>query len=303
MGSMELRHLRYFTAVADFGSFTAAARQLHISQSSISEQILDLEKELEVPLLDRSGRKVQLTAQGYVFLEEARKTLDAAQRAVERTRQSLHGEEGTLSIGFFLWGAGGFFPRMIREYRVRRIRLSLLEMHVPEQIAALEDGRIDVALTRPLQPPFDRTLRSELLYNDPIVVAVRPEHPFAGRAVHLRELAEQRLVLCERKATPYLFDEFLAMCSLEGFLPQIVNTSSTWSGVLTLVEAGEGIALVPSGVRHLRTKGLSYCALEPEKLSMGLAVVWNPACQGVALQDFLALLQENRKRIQSSGGG
>jgi DNA-binding transcriptional LysR family regulator len=99
MGSMELRHLRYFTAVADFGSFTAAARQLHISQSSISEQILDLEKELEVPLLDRSGRKVQLTAQGYVFLEEARKTLDAAQRAVERTRQSLHGEEGTLSIG------------------------------------------------------------------------------------------------------------------------------------------------------------------------------------------------------------
>ena len=79
---MELRHLRYFTAVADFGSFTAAARQLRVSQSSISEQILDLEKELEVPLLDRSGRTVQLTMQGRVFLEEARKTLDAAQRAV-----------------------------------------------------------------------------------------------------------------------------------------------------------------------------------------------------------------------------
>jgi DNA-binding transcriptional LysR family regulator len=301
---MELRHLRYFTAVADFGSFTAAARQLRVSQSSISEQILDLEKELEVPLLDRSGRAVQLTMQGQVFLEEARKTLDAAQRATQRTRQSLDGEEGTLSIGFFLWGAGGFFPRIIREYRARRpgIRLSLLEMHAHEQLAAMEDGRIDVGLTRPLNPPFDRRFRSELLYNDPVVVAVRPEHPFAGRAVQLRELAEQPLVLCERKATPYLFDEFLAMCSLEGFLPQIVNTSSTWSGVLTLVEAGEGVALVPSGVRHLRTKGLSYCALEPDKLSLGLAVVWNPAREGVALRDFLALLGENRKRIQHSGG-
>jgi DNA-binding transcriptional LysR family regulator len=301
---MELRHLRYFTAVAEFGSFTAAARQLHVSQSSISEQILDLEKELEVPLLDRTGRKVCLTAQGRVFLEEARKTLDASLRAVERTRQSLHGEEGTLCIGFFLWGAGGFFPRIIREYRTRRpgIRLSLLEMHAPEQIAALEDGRIDVGLTRPLDPPFDRTLRSELLYNDPVVVAVRPEHPFAGRMVHVRELAQQRLVLCERRATPYLFDEFLAMCSLEGFHPQIVNTSSTWSGVLTLVEAGEGVALVPSGVRHLRTRGLSYCELAPARLSLGLAVAWNPAREGVALHDFLALLRENRKRIQHSGG-
>ena len=128
---MELRHLRYFSAVAESGSFTAAARRLHVAQSSLSEQIADLENELGGSLLDRSGRQIRLTAMGTVFLAEARKTLEAADRAVEVTRSSMRGESGTLSIGFFLWGAGGFFPRIIREYRRRYpgIRLTLLEMH------------------------------------------------------------------------------------------------------------------------------------------------------------------------------
>ena len=301
---MELRHLRYFKAVADFGTFTAAARRLHVSQSSVSEQILDLEGEIGGPLLDRSARQVRLTAQGKVFLEEARKTLEAADRAVDLTRQSLQGEVGTLSVGFFLWGAGGFFPRIIREFRRRRpgIRLSLLDMHASEQLVALEEGRIDVGLTRPLEAPFDRTLRSELLYRDPIVVAVRPDHRFAKREVKLKELAGERLVLWERKTLPVLFDGLVTLCSGEGFSPLIVNTASTWAGVLTLVEAGEGIALVPAGVRHLRTKGLAYSTLTPNKLSLGLSVAWNPMNQGVALQEFLELLRENREKIQRTGG-
>jgi DNA-binding transcriptional LysR family regulator len=301
---MELRHLRYFRAVADHGSFTAAARRLNVSQSALSEQVLDLESEIGGPLLDRSGRKVRLTAQGKIFLEEARKTLDAADRAVDLTRQSLQGEVGTLSVGFFLWGAGGFFPRIIREFRRRRpgIRLSLIDMQASEQIVALEEGRIDVGLTRPLEPPFDRTLRSELLYRDPIVVAVRPDHPFAKREVQVKDLENERIVMCERRMTPALFDGFVALCAAAGFSPKIVNTSSTWAGVLTLVEADEGVALVPAGVRHLRTKGLAYSALTPKQLSMGLSVAWNPKNQGVALQEFLELLRENSEKIQRSGG-
>src|ERR1700735_1826342 len=174
---MELRHLRYFQAVAEFGSFTAAGRRLHISQSSISEQILDLENEIGGRLLDRTGRRVQLTPQGQIFLEGARKTLEAADSALDLTRRSMRGEVGTLSIGFFLWGSGGFFPRIIREYRRRRpgVRLSLMEMHAAEQMPALEEGRIDVGLTRPIEAPYDRTLRSELLYRDPVVVVLRKD--------------------------------------------------------------------------------------------------------------------------------
>ena len=301
---MELRHLRYFTAVADFGSLSAAAQRLNVSQSAVSEQMADLEAEIGGALLDRSGRRVQLTAEGYVFLEEARKTLRAAERAVDLTRQSLHGEVGTLSIGFFLWGAGGFFPRIIREYRRARpgIRLSLIEMRGSEQIPALEEGRIDVGLTRPLEPPFDRTLRSELLYRDPIVVAMRPDHPFAGCEVPVGSLAGQPLVLIDRNSNSFLFDSVVSLCAAEGFSPHIANTSSSWPGVMTLVESGEGIALVPAGMRHLRAKGITFSPLLPETLSLGLSVSWNPKNQGVALRDFLNLLRENRKRIQSSGG-
>jgi len=301
---MELRHLRYFTAIADHGSLTAAARRLHVSQSSISEQMFDLEAELGGALFDRTGRSTRLTAQGQVFLDEARKTLEAADRALDLTRKSLHGEIGSLNIGFFLWGAGGFFPRIIREFRRRRpgIKLSLIEMHAHEQVTALEDGRLDVGLTRPLQPPFDKILRSELLYRDPILIVMRPDHRLARKPVQVRSLRDERLLMTDRQATPPLFDGMISLCSTEGFSPNIVNTSSTWSGILTLVEAGEGIGVVPSGVKHLRTRGLSFSPLLPATLSMGLSVAWNPSNKGIVLQEFLTLLRENRKRIQRTAG-
>ena len=302
---MELRHLRYFSAVAELGSFTAAARRLHVAQSSVSEQIADLEHELGGPLLNRSGRRIRLTPMGIVFLEETRKTIAAADRAVEVTRRTMRGEEGMLSIGFFLWGAGGFFPRIVREYRLRRpgIRLSLLEMHANQQVEALERGQLDVGLTRPLDAATARILHSELLFRDPVLVAVRPDHAFAGRSVAVHELRDEALVLAERLANPILFDSILTMCGAKGFSPTVVNTSSTWSGVLTLVEAGEGIALVPAGVRQLRIRGLAFCRLSPETLFVGLAAVWNPQHVGLALEAFLQLLRENKERIQRTGGG
>jgi DNA-binding transcriptional LysR family regulator len=302
---MELRHLRYFTAVAELGSFSAAARRLHVAQSSVSEQIADLEDELGGALLDRTGRQVRLTPMGTVFLGEAHKTLQAAERAVEVTRSSMRGESGTLSIGFFLWGAGGFFPRIIREYRRRYpgIRLSLVEMHANEQVVALEEGRLDVGLTRPPDASAARVLESELLFRDPVMVAVRPDHPFAGREVTVAELAGERLVLAERRSNPVLFDGVVAMFAGEGITPAIANTSTTWSGVLTLVEAGEGVALVPAGVRQLRTRGLVFCPIQPQALYLGLSAVWNPRRVGPALEGFLRLLRENKDRIERGGGG
>ncbi len=166
---MELRHLRYLAAVAEYGTFREASRRLHVAQSAISEQIADLEHEVGGALLDRGQRTTRLTAQGRVFLTEAQKALASADRAVDLTRRSLLGQEGALAIGFFLWGAGGFFAGIIREYRKLhpQVKLTLLDMHASEQIEALKSGRIDVGFTRPLEPPHDRTLRSELLYKDP----------------------------------------------------------------------------------------------------------------------------------------
>ncbi len=301
---MELRHLRYFCAVADHGSFSEAGRQLHVSQSAISEQIADLEREVGGALLKRTSGRTRLTPHGQLFLAEARKTLLAADRAVEVTSRSISGQMGSLSIGFFLWGAGGFFARIIREYRKLHpgIKLALHEMRTPEQMEALSAGKIDVAFARPLEPPFDRTLRAELLYRDPVVVALPRNHPLAGKPVSIAALAGERFVLCDRPLTPVLFDGILALCSAAGFSPNIVNTPETWSSVLTLVESGEGIGLVPSGVRYLRPSGVIFSPIVPQTLHIGLAVAWNPENEGPILQDFLRLVRDNKDRIQRTHG-
>ena len=301
---MELRHLRYFCAVAEYGTFRQASRHLHVAQSAISEQIADLESELGGALLDRGQRTARLTAQGRVFLEEAKRTLRAAERAVDVTRRSLMGQEGELSIGFFSWGAGGFFARIIREYRKLhpRIKLSLFEMHTAVQMEAFESGRIDVGFTRPLEPPYDRTLRDELLYNDPVMAVVPSDHPLARGPVQVSALAGERLVMVERQVSPALFDNIVGLCASAGFSPEIVNSSPTWSGVLTLAEAGEGVALVPSGARHFRSPGLTFCPLLPKTTHVGLSVAWNPLNEGPVVQDFLRLVRENKERIRKSVG-
>ena len=301
---MELRHLRYFCAVANYGSFSEAGRQLHVSQSAISEQIADLEHEIGGRLLNRTSGRTRLTSHGQLFLAEARKTLDAADHAVEIANRSLHGQIGSLNIGFFLWGAGGFFARIIRAYRKLHpeIKLSLYEMRTPEQMEALTSGKVDVAFARPLEPPFTGTLRSESLYRDPVVVVLPRDHPLAGKPITINALIAERFVLCDRQMTPGLFDGIVALCSTAGFSPNIVNTSATWSGVLTLVESGEGIALVPSGVRYLRPSGVVISPLVPQSLYMGLAVAWNPRNEGPILEDFLRLVRENKDRIQRTNG-
>ncbi len=301
---MELRHLRYFCAVADFGTFSKASQELHISQSAISEQIADLEHEIGGPLLDRTQRRARLTPQGELFLAEARKTLLASERAIDLTRRSLKGEVGTLGIGFFPWGAGGFFARIIREYRklYPQVRLSLYEMHTWIQMDALLTGKIDVGFCRPLEAPYNRSLRAELLYGDPVVVALPVDHPLAAPSVQIAALATEPFVMCERSATPALFDGIIGLCTRAGYSPRIVNTSSTWSGVLTLVESGEGIAMVPSGARHLRTPGVIFASIEPETTHIGISIAWNPDNTGPIQRDFLKLVMENKDRIQRSGG-
>jgi DNA-binding transcriptional LysR family regulator len=301
---MELRHLRYLCAVAEHVTFSEAGRRLHISQSAISEQIADLEREVGGPLLYRNSGRTRLTPQGQLFLAEARKTLAAADRALEITQRSLLGQVGSLSIGFFLWGAGGFFARIIRDYRklYPGIKLSLYEMRTPEQMEALTAGKIDIAFARPLEPPFEQTLRAELLYQDPVVVVLPRDHPLAGKPISIDSLATERFVLCDRQMTPALYDGIVALCSAAGFSPNIVNTAATWSSVLTLVESGEGVALVPSGVRYLRPTGVLFSPLVPQNLHMGLAVAWNPQNEDPIQQNFLRLVRDNKDRIQRAHG-
>lgn len=299
---MELRHLRYFCAVADWNGFNRAARALHTSQSSISAQIRDLEQEIGVELLHRTQSQVSLTEAGKRFLEESRKVIAAADRAVDIAQRTARGEIGSLTIGFLIWGTGRFFPGIIREFRQLHpgVQLSLMEMLSRAQPEALLRGTIDIGFTRPLESPYDSQLQSELLYTDPVVAVLPADHRLAGGPLRLQDLADERFVICDRDIAPIFFDKFTSLCAQAGFSPNIVQTSNLVSSVLTLVEAGEGVTLLPSGLEHRRFSDLSFCPLIDPGGGIDLVMAWSPHREGETHKAFLDFMRSKKKLIQNS---
>ena len=299
---MELRHLRYFCAVADWHGFNRAARALHTSQSSISAQIRDLEQEIGVTLFNRAQSHVSLTPAGEKFLEEARLLVAGADRAVDLAQRTARGEIGSLSIGFLIWGTGAFFPSVIRAFRelYPGVQLFLTEAMSVMQSEALLKGTIDVAFTRPLQPPYDRQLRSEMLYMDPLVAMLPAGHRLAGRPLQLAALADERFVVCDRNMAPTLFDSIFALCAQAGFVPKIAQTSNLLSSVLTLIQAGEGVTLIPSSLQHCRFSDLAFCPITKPTGTIELVMAWSPERDDAVKTAFLDFIRSKKKLIRSS---
>jgi DNA-binding transcriptional LysR family regulator len=299
---MELRHLRYFCAVADWNGFNRAARALHTSQSSISEQIRDLEEEIGVKLLDRTQSHVTLTSAGEKFLEESRKVVAAANRAVDIAQRTARGEIGSLTVGFVIWGTGAFFPGIIRGFRQFHpgVQLLVMEMQSRAQPEALLNGLIDVGFLRPLEPPYDSRLRSELLYTDPVVAVVPANHRLAGGPLRLAELAGERFVVCDRNVASNLFDKITSLCAQAGFSPEIAHTSNLVSSVLTLVAAGEGVTLLPSGLQHGRFSDLCFCPLLEPTGGIDLVMAWSPKREGEIQKSFLNFMRSEKEFIRRS---
>ena len=299
---MELRHLRYFCAVAEHRGFSSSARVLHVSQSAISEQISDLEREIGVSLLVRGQQKVRLTEPGEVFLVEAKKVLAAADHAVDMVQRSARGESGTLKIGFFVSGTSPDVPAIIKHFRSLHpgVGVSVHDMLPGSQTKALIDGHIDVGFTRPLETPFDQLLRSELLYSDPMMAVFPQDHPRAeGGPVNLKSLARERFVLVEQKSSPSLFGKILALCSQAGFSPHIAATATAWASVTMLVEVGEGIAILPGNVQQAASKNLVFRPLTNRGAEIGLVMAWSEERESPVLKAFLGLARAYRNWPQS----
>jgi DNA-binding transcriptional LysR family regulator len=290
---MELRHLRYFCAVAEYGGFSSSARALHVSQSAISEQVSDLEQEIGVKLLERRQQKVRLTEQGMVFLAEAKKVLAAADHAIDTAQRSARGEIGTLKIGFFPAGASPDVPALIKNFRRLHpgVRVSVHDLYPGEQTRALVEGVIDVGFTRPIEPPFDQLLRSEFLYWDPMMAVFPRGHPLGRGPLDLKSLARERFVLVARDPAPSLYGRILTLCSQAGFSPHIVSTGSAWASVTMLVEAGEGIAILPGNVERAASKNLVFCPLTDRGAAIELVIAWLRERESPVLQAFLDLVR------------
>lgn len=295
---MELRHLRYFVAVAENGGFARAARILHVAQSAISEQIRDLEAELGVSLFDRQNRRIRLTSHGDQFLEDARSVLASAEKAITNVQKLLRGEIGTLTIGFFVGGTGTFFPGLIKEFRHRfkNVQVSLVEMAPAMQHRALQNGAIDIAFTRPVQAVDAALLRSEHFQTEPICAVLLKNHPLAKRrSIFIRELADERFILNDRKYSPAVFDRVITLCSEAGFSPRIGATATVSPGVIALVEAGEGVALLPRGSKVLSTDEIVFIPLADEAATIDLVIAWSPEYESPVLRSFLELARKRRK--------
>jgi DNA-binding transcriptional LysR family regulator len=276
---MELRHLRYLVAVKQYGSFSAAARRLHVAQSAISEQLANLEFEIAVPLFTRATRKATFTPAGELFLEEARRVLAAADYAIEVAQRANQGKIGALRIGFFTGASGVSFPRLIRLFRKKHpdIQISLLEMTSAQQWQALVKGQIDVGFTRRLEPEFRADLKSEIIQQDPILAVLPKNHPAASEGpVDLRDLANEPFVLSSRETSPALFDRVIELCSEAGFSPRIASISTVWSSVVLLVQAGEGVALLPLNRQQIRNRDLVFSPLKAKSAYVDFVMAWSP---------------------------
>ena len=275
---MELRHLRYFRAVAEELHFGRAAERLHIAQPPLSQQIRQLERELGVALLIRSTRKVELTRAGEAYLQRAVAILDAVEEAREQARRVAGGAEGHLAIGCVGSATYSLLPRLARALRdtLPGVDVSVRgEMLAPAQITALVAGEIDLAL---LRPPVEQSgLVLETVRRDRLVVALPDGHALAMRdELEVGELRDDEFIAHAGHGRSVMNSILAATCADAGFVPRIRHEVQETSTLVTLVAAGLGVAIVPEPATALDIAGVCYRPLLPDTL--GVELVAARAC-------------------------
>ncbi len=287
---MELRHLRYFVAVAEELHFGRAATRLGMAQPPLSQQIRRLEEELGVLLFERTKRRVQLTEAGRVFLDEARRTLAQAERAARAAQRAQRGEIGRLEVGYVGSAAFDVLPEILRTFRARfpEVELALHELTTAQQVRALDDERIGVGFLRP--PLYDGRLASRVILREPLVVALPATHPLAHhRRIPLGALAGEPFILYPRHLAPGPYDQVLSLCHQAGFSPRVTQEAVEMQTIAGLVAAGIGVSLVVATVQDLRSSGVVYRALDGAAPTMDLAIAWRRDDPSRVLAAFLGI--------------
>jgi DNA-binding transcriptional LysR family regulator len=299
---MELRHLRYFTAVVECKGYREASRRLHIAQPSISQAVSDLEDELGLKLFSRTGRNARLRPEGEIFYADAVRILQQAGTAILTARRAAQGKVGRLSIGFIGSATLSFLPDLIRRYKLEYpdVKLALHDLYPVELDRACDRGEIDIAITRTLSLERSKNRQSRVLLRDPLV-AVLPRSrklKLKSKKIRLADLANERFILFHRKGAPAVFDTIVGACRSQGFSPQVENEPNSMQTILSLVEAEEGIAIVPASASNLRSHGVQFIRLEPD-LYLDLIAAWQLGEPSLVLRTFLDFLTANADAIRA----
>jgi DNA-binding transcriptional LysR family regulator len=274
---MELRHLRYFVAVAEEENVTRAAQRLHVSQPPLSRQIRDLEDELGVALFERSAKSVRLTEAGRVFLNEARAVLDRAEEATRAVKAISSGASGELHVGFAPSLAVDILPRALRQFQAEApgIRVQLHDMSTEEMLNGLRENKIAVAVM--VQQPAQnlRGLQSLQLQCYRISAAVSPLHPLARRKeISLAEIVGERIVGYSQFDYPEFLHWFNRLAWPNKKPPRIAEEHDSVTSLIAAVESGRGVALAPDSLACLAGPRLKLVPLNPQPEPFAVIGVW-----------------------------
>ena len=299
---MELRHLRYFTAVVDCKGYREASRQLHIAQPSISEAVSDLEHELGLKLFSRTHRNARVTREGEIFYADAVRVLQLAETAILTAKRAAQGKVGRLSIGFIGSATLSFLPDLIRRYKLEypNVKLELHDLYPVELDQACDRGEIDIAITRALSLERSKNRQSRVLLRDPLIAVLPRSRKLKSKnkKIRLADLANERFILFHRKGAPAVFDTIVGACRSHGFSPRVENEPNSMQTILSLVEAEEGVAIVPASISNLRSKGVQFVRLVPD-LYLDLIAVWPLGEPSAVLHTFLDFLNANTEAIRA----
>jgi DNA-binding transcriptional LysR family regulator len=302
---MDLRHLRYFVAVAEEGNLGRAAARLHISQPPLTRQIQQLESELGVSLFNRTPRGMELTPAGELFLDEARNIRALVDQATERTQRAGQGRLGRLDVAIFGSAILDIIPKILLAFRTRYpdVKVVLHTMTKAEQIEALGQKRITVGFNRLLTP--QEGIETRRVSTERLMLAVPATHVLAQQAtVRFADIAAHPLVVFPTGARPSFIDRVHKLCHEAGFEPSISQEVGDAVTGVALVASGFGVCLVPTSATTLRFPGVVYRAVEdtPPGFSVDLSCIYRSGDNSPILAGLLAVIDEFRASQPAEGG-
>ena len=284
---IELRHLRYFVAVAEELHFGRAAARLNLAQPPLSQQIRQMEEILGYPLFLRTSRAVRLTAAGTAYLERARRLLSAVDRDIDEVRRIARGEVGSLQIGFVGSSMLTPLPEALRAYRSEypEVTLHLNEAFSTRIQEGLVEGWLDVGILR--DADTNDALERELLYEEPYVALVPAGHALAKRRrLPLEALRDEPFVFYPRSAGSRAFDGPVALCEAAGFRPRITQIAPHWLTIVCLVGAGIGVSIAPACVRQIVPPECACIPLRGIEATSQVEIAWRRGDARPLIQHF-----------------
>lgn len=303
---MEFRQLRYFMAVAEEKHFGRAAERLGMAQPPLSQQIKKLEEEMEIQLIRRSSRRVELTSEGQAFLCVVRKALSTMECGVEQVRMMARGETARLRVGFIASATHSNFPKAVARFRSMYpdITLDLREMHSMKQYHELMEGKLDAGVLQFYQSEI-AGLECHSFLKEPYMLAVRKDHPLAcSAATDITSLHGEDFIMYPRSHHPTTYDTIVTRFEREGVKPTIVQEAFTLQTKLALIASGMGIGLVPRRMKQTCPPEVRMVPFywKGDPLMSELRVAWKYSEKTNALACFLKVVETFSQKLPCTGG-